>query len=107
MGQKVKITGRVRNKLDKLENVLFKKEYHGFRDSSKKYVENIIAFIYTIPDLKHHPTKNTELGTWFVRYQPNNKTTYYIIFDIRENRFLVNGLITNHEKAYKKIFGIG
>jgi hypothetical protein len=107
MGQKIILTEKVIKKLDKLENVLFDKEYHGFRDTSKKYIDNIIDAIFSIPEQKHHETKNPKIGKWFVRYKVNSKTTYYITFDFSRDNYLIQNVITNHEKAYKKIFGIG
>jgi hypothetical protein len=105
MGQVI-ISNRVRVKLKNLVDILYKKEYFGFRDSAKKYVSEIEDTIYSIPDLKHSKTKNPKVGMYFVRHKPNSKTTYYICFNTKDDRYLVKTIITNHEKDYKKIMGI-
>jgi hypothetical protein len=69
-------------------------------------VDEIYDTIYSIPDLKHGKTKNPKIGKFFVRHKPSSKTTYYICFDVKDDRYLVKTIITNHEKDYKKILGL-
>jgi len=101
MEQQVIISPVVISKLKKLELVLFKKEYFGFLDSAEEYVHKIFDTIYSIPTVKHHKTKTKKAGAFFVRHKPNSQTIYYITFDIKDNRYLVKDIFTNHEKRYK------
>jgi len=99
------IAPSVASKLEKLETILYKKGYFGFKDSAKNYVHKIIDTIFEIPKLKHSKTKNPKIGAWFVRHKANDNTIYYISFVIKGERFLVKNIVSNHEKAYKKVLG--
>ena len=105
MEEKIIIFPVVAKKLKKIETVLFKNEYFGFKDSAKKYIDKIIDTIFLIPELKHSKTKNPKRGEWYVRHKANDNTTYYITFDTKGERFLVKNIVSNHEKAYSKIIG--
>ena len=104
-GKGIVISLKVAVKLHKLEQILYKKEYFGFLDSSINYVDNIRDTIYSIPDLRHCKTKKTKIGAWFVRHKVNAKTTYYITFDFKGDRFVIKDILTNHEKEYKNLVG--
>jgi hypothetical protein len=86
--------------------ILYKKEYFGFLDTAEKYVDEIENTMYSIPDLKHGKSKDPKVGKFFVRHKPNKKTTYYITFDCKGDRYYIEDIITNHEEDYKKVMGI-
>jgi hypothetical protein len=88
------------DKLQDLIDILYVKEYFGFRADAKKYVDGIYNFIYTIPSQKHYRTKRNKYGAFYSRYKPNKNTTYYITFDTENNFYLVKNIITNHTREY-------
>ena len=103
MGQKkIKLTDPLINKLNSLVDILYYKEYFGFRDSAKDYVNAIYDFIYTIPTLKHRQTKNKKHGGYYCRYKPNKNTTWYITFDIEDDLYLIKDITNNHSKDYPR-----
>ena len=70
-------SSRVKHKITTLAYVLYKKKKHfGFLDTAEKYVLAIQDTIDSIPDLKHHKTKDSKIGMFFVRHKPNRQTTY-------------------------------
>lgn len=83
----------------KLINVLFKKEYFGFREDAKLYVARIIDFIEN--NIAGYPAKNTpaelqKYGNKYIFYKANKRTTWYIFFDVDEERYFVKFITNNH-----------
>ena len=105
MEQEVVILVKVISKLKKLETILYKMSYFSFQDSCELYVNKIFDTIHSIPDLKHTKTHNPKYGEWFVRHKPNRKTTYYITFSRKADRYLIKNIISNHEEEYLEVVG--
>ena len=82
--------------------VLLKAEYFSYNESATNYVKNIIDFMYTIPSLKKKPTKRNKYGNWYCSYKHNNKTTWYITFDVEDGIYLVTHITNNHTADYPK-----
>ncbi|MBC7390025.1 MAG: hypothetical protein H7329_12485 [Opitutaceae bacterium] len=101
--ESVAISVKVRLKLSHLIYILYEKEYFGFWKTAEIYVDSIYDTIFKIPQLKHSKTANPKLGHFFVRHKANENTTYYIIFDKKDNRYLVKDIISNHDKLYSKV----
>jgi hypothetical protein len=98
---KIEILPEVIIFLNELVELLFYKEYFGFEDSPQFYVQNIYDFIEN--DLINFPHKTTpiklkKLGSNYVFYKPNNRTTWYIFFEKSNNRYLITHLTNNHVK---------
>ena len=100
--ERIIISIEVRSRLKELVHLLFEKDYFGFKDSAKSYVDKIVETILAIPRLKHYQTKDTSRGSYFVRHKANSNTTYYILFDIKGNRYYITNIISNHEARYSK-----
>lgn len=85
--------------LDDLINELYKKEYFGFVESAEKYVSDIYK---AIPDrikkTTHKKTPNNikYLGSNYIFYKVNSRTTWYIFFEKNENYYLITGIINNN-----------
>jgi hypothetical protein len=88
--EQVIISAGIKRKLNDLVDILYEKEYFGFKADAVKYVNNIIGFIYRIPKQKHHSTKRLKYGKYYSRFKPNKNTTYYITFDIIEEYYFFN-----------------
>jgi len=93
------------NYLEYLVFRLYEKEYFSFMDSSFDYVGKIIDFIYinieTFP-YKNTPEKLEILGKHYITYKSNNRTSWYIFFDITANgTFLITNILNNHQEEIK------
>ena len=76
--EKVIISAFVYNKLRDLIEIMYDKEYFGFKMSAVDYVKTLMDFMYTIPDQKHRKANDTKYGPYYCRYRHNYKTTWYI-----------------------------
>lgn len=85
--------------LDDLVFILFKEEYFGFMQSSYDYVDKIIDFIEndiaTFPS-KKTPTALKNFGSKYIFYKSNQRTTWYIFFENKNNNFLITNIINSH-----------
>jgi len=94
---------RFENEIDKLLEVLFVNEYFGFEDSALNYVEKIYNFIknnISKPISKNSPVAYQKFGKKFIKYKANNNTSWYIFFDQKEHRFLINHITNNHSQDF-------
>jgi hypothetical protein len=91
-------------KLYELVKILFKEDYFGFYENSEDYVNNIIDFIITIPSLKYKKTSNNIYGNHYCKYKHNYKTTWYILFDKFDYKYIINNITNNHSPDYPILF---
>lgn len=96
---KIELLPEVINFLNNLVKILFQKEYFGFEDSALNYVQNIYDFIEN--ELHNFPHKQTPLnlkrfGSNYVFYKSNDRTTWYIFFERKQNRVLITHITNNH-----------
>lgn len=78
------------------------KEYFGFKQSAKDYVDFIVDFMFTIPTLKYKSTLNPKYGTYYCTYKHNAKTSWYICFDVEGNLYNIKNITNNHSADYPK-----
>ncbi len=85
--------------LDNLIDILYHNEYFGFTDSAENYVNRIYDFIYlnihSFPN-KISPKALAGLGTNYIFYKINPRTTWYIFFEKNQENYLVTQIINNH-----------
>lgn len=91
---------------DDLVFTLFKKEYFGFAQSAQNYADKIVDFV--ISGISSFPHKKSSeklryLGSYYIFYKPNPKTTWYIFFEKRDQNYLITGIINNYCKEAKKL----
>ena len=92
--------------LDDLINELYKKEYFGFIESAEKYVSDIYK---AIPDrikkTTHKKTPNNikYLGSNYIFYKANARTTWYVFFEKQDAIFLITGIMNNHCEEAKEL----
>jgi hypothetical protein len=98
--EKVKILNSVRLEIDNFITLFYDEEYFGFLESSEDYVNRIYDFIYTIPSLRSKKTKNIRYGENYCSYKANTNTTWYIVFDIEDEEYLVRFITYNHLREY-------
>ena len=93
-------------KLEELVEILYKKEYFGFLDSSVLYVLKIYDFVdenINKPISKNSPLNFQKHGKKYLRYKANQQTTWYIFFDEKNGNFLVNYILNNHDKDFPEL----
>jgi len=104
MEREVIFSKKVEHYLDGLMLLLFEKEYFGFPDSAKLYVNRLIAFteqyIGILPG-KNAPDYFQPFGQnmKYITYQANKKTSWYIFYQERNNIYLVRYIANNHTVA--------
>jgi len=91
--------------LDQLTFTLYKKGYFGFIDSAIDYIDKMIDFIsksiHTRPH-KKAPAFFDVYGKnmYYITYQPNKQTTWYIFFIKNDNRYLVKYITNNYVSGH-------
>ena len=98
--EKIILLPEVIEKLNELINTLYKKEYFSFIENSFNYVEAIYDFIYTIPTLPYKETANNKFGGYYCSYKANRNTTWYITFDKKDDRFVIQYITNNYTEEY-------
>lgn len=70
------------------------------------YVEDIVSEFQKISSVKHHfpavYTYHKLFGKYIHRYRRNNKTMWYIVYDLIEHNIYINKVISNHLTFSKK-----
>ncbi len=102
MAQKVIVKPEVIDYLTDLINILYIENYFSLFDISIKYVDEIIEFISTIPSTKYKTTKNYRFGKYYSSFKINKHTTWYVIFDVETDIYLVQFITNNHSADYPK-----
>ncbi|MNU13559.1 hypothetical protein D3C71_15980 [compost metagenome] len=67
------------------------------------YVEKIYNFIknnISKPISKNSPVAYQKFGKKFIKYKANNNTSWYIFFDQKEHKFLINHITNNHSQDF-------
>jgi len=86
--------------------ILYNKEYFGFEDSAIKYGEKIYEFIFENidkPITRNSQKKYHKFGKKYLKYTANKRTTWYIFFDQKDNKFLVKYILNNHSKDFPEL----
>ncbi len=98
--EKIIIETRLYDELDELIQKLYDKEYFGFLPSAEDYIHKIYDFINTIPTIKSKLTKRNKYGKHYCTYKANNKTSWYIVFDVEDDAYLISFITNNHSRNY-------
>ncbi len=99
--QKIIYDDNVLDYLDSLVDILLDKEYFSFYESSEKYVDGILDYleknIFT-KSKKVAPKYFNRFGKklYYIFYKPNNRTTWFIFFQIKNDRYLIKYITNNH-----------
>lgn len=100
--EQVKISKKVNVLLQKINQKLHNKKYFGSKELATEYVLNLIDFIYTIPNISHRITKNAMHGKYYSTYKYSFNTTWYVSFDIENDKYIVKNITNNHSPDYPK-----
>ncbi len=96
---KIQISNEASYSLDRLIEILYKKEYFGFIENAEIYISNIYDFIYQ--NIESFPSKNTPIqlsnfGNKYIFYNTNTRTTWFILFEQKNSNYLITHIINNH-----------
>ncbi|PKP18836.1 MAG: hypothetical protein CVU07_01140 [Bacteroidetes bacterium HGW-Bacteroidetes-23] len=85
--------------LDELIYQLFEDEYFSYPENAVIYVNKIVDF--TINEISTFPHKKTpfklkNLGSRYIFYKSNSRTTWYLFFENHKNKILITGILNNH-----------
>jgi len=91
--------------LEQLTFKLFEKEYFGFYSTACEYVDNMIDFISSNIHLSRHYKASSHFNNhgnnlMYFTYQPNKQTTWYIFFNVNDNRYLIRYITNNHASGH-------
>lgn len=103
---KIIITPKVIDYLDDLVRVLYKEEYFGFIESAEGYVIKIYDAIDENIKLSTHkltPQKLKYLGSNYIFYKSNNRTTWFVFFEKEDNKYLITSILNNHCEEAKDL----
>jgi hypothetical protein len=90
--------------LNELIFVLFKEKYFSYLENSILYKDKIIDFIES--DIATFSSKKTpaalkNFGSKYIFYKSNQRTTWYIFFENKNNNYLITNIINSHCKETK------
>ena len=85
MEMSVRFTPQTLDYLEYLVTVLYQKEYFGWLDTSKKYVDDLFDDIMTyLPAKQHNPAPKYfdkyGKGMYYANFRKNKQTTWYAFF---------------------------
>ena len=104
--EKVIFKGQVLDYFDELVYTLFREEYFSYPKNAQLYVDKIVDFvILEINSFPHKvtPQKLQYLGSNYIFYNANARTTWYIFFEKQGAVFLITGIINNHCEEAKEL----
>ena len=90
--------------LEDLVDILFYEEYFGFEDAAQSYAEKIVHFIEQ--DIQNFPARKTpdklkNFGSNYIFYKSNQRTTWYIFFELMKNNYLITNIINSNSEEVK------
>ena len=87
-------------------DILFYKNYFSYIENAENYVVALKDEIDNYIDLKqHHPTpeKLSRHGNLYIIVSLNNGTSWYVFFEKKDNRFLIQYITNNHMEEARLI----
>jgi hypothetical protein len=90
--------------LDELVLVLYINEYFGYIENAELFVDKLTDYIneniITFPARKT-PLKIKYLGSKYMFYKSNQRTTWYIFFEQKDTNFVITNIINSNSKEVK------
>ena len=89
----------VEHYINELVYILYSKEYFSFLENAVSYKDNLIDFIennINILPYRNTPLKLIHLGTKYVFYNANDRTTWYVFFENKDNQYVITYICNNH-----------
>ena len=101
MEKRIIFSVEVKKYLKELVDLLYSQNYFGFKKDAKLYVQEIVLYINNYDfetNIRKTPKSIQNFGKKFFKFKANNRTTWYIFFDQKDNKFLVKYILNNHSK---------
>ncbi|QKJ62550.1 hypothetical protein [Flavobacterium sp. M31R6] len=104
--EKIIFKNKVLDYFDELIYTLFEEEYFSYSENAQLYVDKIVDFI--ILEINSFPHKSTPqklqyLGSNYIFYKANARTTWYVFFEKQDAIFLITGIMNNHCEEAKEL----
>ena len=85
---------------------VYKEKYFSYLENAIDYKDKIIDFIEN--NIAQFPYKNTplelnHLGSKYLFYKSNNRTTWFVFFENHNNDYLVTYITNNHSSTVGKL----
>ena len=87
------------NYLNELIDILFYQEYFSYIENAEKYVVALKEDIEKYIDVKQQyqtPKNLSRHRNLFIVVSLNNKTSWFVFFEKKDNRFLIQYITNNH-----------
>lgn len=94
----------VENYINDLVFTLYKENYFSFLENSIDYKDRIIDFIEENIDaflFKNTPISLIALGSKYIFFKANHRTSWYIFFEKEENTYLITFITNNHSEIFQ------
>ena len=96
---KVIFSDLLNSRFEELVFILFQKKYFSSQSNAINYVDKIYDFaskdIHTFPH-KKTPRELKYLGSYYIFYNSNKRTTWYVFFEKSGDDYLITGILNNH-----------
>jgi len=84
--------------------ILFKENYFDYFENAELYKDNIVDFVEN--NIANFPFKKTplqlqNLGSNYIFYKSNYRTTWYVFFEQNGSKYLITNILNNHCKEAK------
>lgn len=99
---RVIISAIVRQKIDDLIEILYKENYFSYIENAIAYADEIVDFMYTIPEQKRRLVINPTKGRWYCQYKRSRRTFWFVLFDTDGETFFIQDVFNNHVADYPK-----
>ena len=89
----------VQDYFDELIEILFEDDYFIYEENAINYVQKLVAFINkNIQSFPHRKTPQSlsKYGDFYIFYNSNARTTWFIFFAVKENVYLIKHITNNH-----------
>ncbi len=94
------------NQINDLIDILILKKHFSFEEDAVNYTQNIYGFILdniSSPISRNSPVKFRKFGKKFIKYKANQHTFWYIFFDEKDGKFLINYILNNHSHNFQEL----
>ena len=104
MGQKIIYSDKVKLFLNELFEILYEKGYFSFIDTADTYVNRLTRYAEKYVGIVPMKNANTYFSRYginmkFITYRANKNTTWYILYQHRDDIFLIRHITNNHVSA--------
>ena len=92
--------------MNDLIDILFYKEYFSYIENAEKYIVDLKNELENYIDVKQQydsPKNFQNFGKFYIIVSLNNRTSWFVFFDKRDNRFLIQYITNNHIEESKTL----